>query len=153
MSNWSTAIGWSFCFLSFILFLSVYTLISRLKKIDRISRSQDEQGSFNRKICALLATLTMFSSTYMLRFAWDQIVKPDSGEFVAILEGIVVALICDFTPIMILLVFHYRNFTKTTEAPQKIAQHVQRNSQASSKATDVIMSLTLLDSESSDTYA
>ena len=112
LSNWANVIGWCFFSLSFFLFLSVYFLIRRLrKKRDQISTSQNDEESFNREIRALIAILIIFSSTYMLRGAHDQMVIVDAGEFVATLEGLVIILICDFAPLMVLLVFHFKNFT------------------------------------------
>ena len=65
----------------------------------------------------MLAILIIFSSTYLLRGVWDLFEVPDGSTFKGILEGLSIGLLCDFAPIMLLLVFHFKNFSKNTEVP------------------------------------
>ena len=75
-----------------------------------------DRGQFKREIRALLAILIIFSSTYLLRGIWDLKVDIDSGAFDMMIESFSIWLLCDFVPVMFLLVFHYKNFHKKVVA-------------------------------------
>ena len=104
--------AYSFFALSFVLFLCVYFLVSKLmKKRDQVTRnSQVNEDLFNQEIRALLATLILFSSTYILRGTWLLSAKPDSDTCVVIMIGLLVGIVCDFAPVIILQAYHYKNF-------------------------------------------
>ena len=83
-----------------------------------MSTTLASNGVFNREICALLATLVIFSLTYMMRGVWNLKHEPNTSEFVGILEGISIGLLCDFAPLMFLLIFHFKNFSTKNESQQ-----------------------------------
>ena len=113
LSTWPTAVGWCFFSLSFLLFLSVYFLINRLnKKRDQVASTQADKDFFNRKIRTLIAILVMFSSTYLMRGVWDLISNPASSVFVQDIVTFAIFILCDFVPVMFMLVFHFKNFYK-----------------------------------------
>ena len=83
------AYGWCFFSLSFALFLAVYYLISRLQKMrDMIlARSPNmDNRVFNEEICALLAILLVFSSTYIMRGLFDINVDMKLLKFISMLS-------------------------------------------------------------------
>lgn len=111
IARWLPWFGWCFFSLSFALFLSVYFLIDRLcRKRDQVTNNEADRDFFNGKIRTLLAILIIFSSTYMLRGVWDLKEHPNSGTFVKIIEMLSIGILCDFVPIMFIMVFHYKNF-------------------------------------------
>ena len=65
---------------------------------------------FDREICVLLAILTIFSSTYILRGVFELEVNTNLNSFRGMIYSLLVGLICDFTPLMLLMTFHYKNF-------------------------------------------
>ena len=69
-----------------------------------------DRGEFKREIRALLAILIIFCSTYLLRGIWDLKTNPASEAFTMMMESFSIAILCDFIPVMFLLVFHYKNF-------------------------------------------
>ena len=65
---------------------------------------------FDREIWVLLAILVIFSSTYILRGVFELEVHTNLSSFRGMIYSLLVGLICDFTPLMLLLTFHYKNF-------------------------------------------
>ena len=119
--HWLPALGWCFFSLSFVLFLSVYFLINRLcKKRDQVATTQADKDFFNGKVRTLLAILVMFSSTYLMRGTWDIISDTKSGSFVNYVVTITIFILCDFVPIIFMLVFHFRNFHNKSA---KVTEH------------------------------
>ena len=119
---WVKSVAVDFFFLSFVLFLCVYYLISKLlKKRDQVTgSSQVDKDIFNHEIHALLGTLILFSSTYILRGVWLLKSKPNTREPLEILIGLLVGIVCDFVPVTILLAFHFKNFnSKQTDATEQ----------------------------------
>ena len=105
--------GYSFFLLSIILFLCVFFLLNRLcEKRRQVNCTQADKEVFNREIRALVTILIIFSSTYMLRSFWDFFSSTTPSPFVGTLVGFGVGLICDFAPIMFIMVFHFKNFKK-----------------------------------------
>ena len=67
---------------------------------------------FKKEICALIVTLVIFSLTYMLRGIYNLEAKENSSEFKGIMVGLTIWVLCDFVPVMFLLIFHFKNFSK-----------------------------------------
>ena len=120
LGKWSIPQGWCFFSLSFVLLLCVYFLISRMKKKrDQITSSQTDQEIYNKEIHTLMAILCIFSSTYMARGSWALFSAYfNKSKFVQTLIPLFIGLICDFAPVMVLLVFHFKNFGKKIEVPE-----------------------------------
>ena len=74
-----------------------------------------DKDVFKREIRALIATLVLFSLTYTLRGIWDLNHRQDPGTFKHIIMALTIAFVCDFVPVMFLLIFHFRNFNKKEE--------------------------------------
>ena len=67
---------------------------------------------FKREICALIVTLVIFSLTYMLRGLYNLKAYKSQFAFEGIMVGLAIWLLCDFVPVMFLLIFHFKNFSK-----------------------------------------
>ena len=116
IDRWLNPFGFCFFILSFVLFLSVYFLLNRLRnKKKQAASSQADREFFNREMCELLAVLIIFSSTYILRGSWDIKMTSNLTEFWGMIESLSIGIICDFAPVMLLLVFHFKNFYKKNE--------------------------------------
>ena len=57
-----------------------------------------------------MAILIIFSSTYILRGVFELEVKTSLRKFNGMIYSLLIGLICDFTPLMLLMTFHYKNF-------------------------------------------
>ena len=76
---------------------------------------------FNREIYSLWCILTIFTITYVVRGVWDYMVDPSFPNFRETCEELWLGLFCDFLPIMLLLIFHMRNFR---EKKSTAAMHI-----------------------------
>ena len=75
-----------------------------------MAHTETDKAVFDREIRTLLAILVIFSSTYMLRGIWDLMLKVNFAHFGGMLGQLLVGLGCDFAPVFLLMVFHYKNF-------------------------------------------
>ena len=99
--------------LSILLFVCVFNLVSLLKKKrNQVNWQSAERAYFNREICMLWIILSVFSATYMIRGVWDYMAHPGSETFGHLLWTILDGVVYDFIPVMLILYFHYRNFSK-----------------------------------------
>ena len=57
-----------------------------------------------------MAILIIFSSTYILRGFFELLTITSLTSFKGMIYSLLVGLICDFTPLMLLMTFHYKNF-------------------------------------------
>ena len=57
-----------------------------------------------------MVILVIFSSTYMLRGIWDLMLTVNFAHFSGMLGQLLVGLICDFAPVVLLMLWHYKNF-------------------------------------------
>ena len=73
---------------------------------------------FKREICALIITLVIFSLTYMLRGIYNLKAYKSLVAFQGIMVGLAIWILCDFVPVMFLLVFHFKNFNKGEEVTE-----------------------------------
>ena len=64
---------------------------------------------FNREIRTLWVILTIFTIAYAIR-GLNDLTNGSDGKFIGIIDDLIVGIVCDFIPIMLLLVFHFRNF-------------------------------------------
>ena len=103
--------GWVFGGMFILLFVCVLWLISRLrKKRDMILRGTLEQNFYNTEIFTLWVILGVFSITYLLRALWDILTDPKHASFETMLIDMNIGIVCDFFPVMLLMIYHYRNF-------------------------------------------
>ena len=99
--------------LSTLLFICVFNLVSLLKKKrNQVNWQSAERAYFNKEICMLWITLSVFSATYMIRGLWDYISHPSHENFGLLLWSILNGVLYDFIPVMLIMYFHYRNFSK-----------------------------------------
>ena len=75
-----------------------------------------ERAYFDREICMLWIILSVFSGTYMIRGVWDYIAHPGRENFGLLLWTILDGVLYDFVPVMLIMYFHYRNFSKERPA-------------------------------------
>ena len=71
----------------------------------------------------LVAILFIYSSTYMFRGLFDLKADPNLSNFKELLIAILIGTFCDFVPIMLLLIFHFRNFRDRKPQQAKDSQH------------------------------
>ena len=108
-----------FC-LSTILFICVLYLVSLLKKKrNQISWQSNERAYFNKEICKLWIILSVFSATYMIRGIWDTLSLRKNDSFGLLVWSVLNGLLYDFIPVMLIMYFHYRNFSKENNAKSK----------------------------------
>ena len=115
LNRWVNWCAWCFFSLSLFLIGSVAFLIYSLyKKRDQVlaHSSNVSKDVFNKEIRALLAILVIFSSTYIVRGVWDLNWSADLTTYTLMISSLFIGLICDFGPITLLMVFHYKNFNQ-----------------------------------------
>ena len=61
----------------------------------------------------------------MLRGIYNLKHRPNSGAFLGIMEGHAIGILCDFVPVMFLLIFNFKNFNKREEEEGVAEQEVQ----------------------------
>ena len=93
-----------------LLLLSVFWLVSRIKKKIALVSTKIEKANFSQEICTLWTILFTFSITYILRGFYDQIDGLQNTNYIFQIIAITIFLLFDFVPIMLMLVFHYKNF-------------------------------------------
>ena len=76
--------------------------------------------------------LSVFSATYMIRGIWDSITHTSNANFGLLMWSVLNGVLYDFIPIMLIMYFHYRNFskekvTKTKEAAKNKAKNTKSN--------------------------
>ena len=71
-----------------------------------------DQNIFNKEIRTLLAILVIFSSTYMARGFWDILASEEFDESSGMRGQLLIGICCDFAPVVLLMLFHYKNFRK-----------------------------------------
>ncbi len=97
--------------LFFLLGISVLWLISRLKKKrDQAQGESDKQRMFDKEIKLLWVILGVFNITYLIRAVWDSVTNEFYVDYGTMVGVMMLAILWDFVPVMILLVFHYRNY-------------------------------------------
>ena len=71
-----------------------------------------DKSVFDHEINALLTILVIFSSTYILRGVFDVWFNKfvNVHTFKGLLFAFLVAIICDFIPLAMFMIFHYKNF-------------------------------------------
>lgn len=107
----SDVIGFLFGAVAVLLFTSVMWLISRLKKKrDIVARGKDEESTISKEICKLWIILSVFSVTYLMRSMWDIFANPEFASFKGMLVDLIIGILCDCIPVMILMIYHHRNF-------------------------------------------
>ena len=62
-----------------------------------------------------MTILVLFSSTYLARGIWDLEVNLEFSELKGIVSYLMTGIICDFIPVIILIIFHYKNFRVKNE--------------------------------------
>ena len=107
MKAWPYAIGWVFLAAFTLLLTAILRLVCQLKRKSMASR---QSNLFKKEICKLYSILTMFSAAYLFRAYFDITIEKRvfNVKFLALYA--VYNLIWDFAPVMMLLVFHARNF-------------------------------------------
>ena len=67
----------------------------------------------NREICKLYVVLTVFNITYLLRGFYDlNSGRKDIPTLKVVIISLSYGLLWDFFPVMMLMIYHYRNFKK-----------------------------------------
>ena len=66
----------------------------------------------NKEICKLYAVLVLFNITYLIRGTYDFIAKGDLPDLTLryLFFSMTLGLLWDFAPVMLLMIYHYRNF-------------------------------------------
>ena len=102
------------------------------RKRDQVAHTETDKCVFDKEIRTLLAILVIFSSTYMLRGIWDLMLEVNFSHFNGMLSQLLVGLGCDFAPVFLLMVFHYKNFRikKDKDWTNKLYQETQENAQS-----------------------
>ena len=77
----------------------------------------EQKKIFNSEINTLVMILIIFSSSYLLRGFWNEILSESSRAFAKLTTQVVAGLIFDCVPIMFLLIYHLRNFHNESELP------------------------------------
>ena len=85
-----------------------------------MAKTDKDKALFNKEICAVVAILLIFTGSYIVTAICSltdiDITDLDDGfVFAGMLEYLLVKQLCDFITIMLLLVFHYRNFRERKE--------------------------------------
>lgn len=98
-------------FLFVLLVISVVWLISRLKKkSNQVYKSDVNKSLFDKEIKILWVILSVFSFTYLIRAVWDTMTSELYKSYALMVSAMSLTLLWDFAPVMLLLIFHYRNY-------------------------------------------
>jgi hypothetical protein len=65
---------------------------------------------FDKEIKILWVILGVFNITYLMRAVWDMMTDEFYISYTIMVSVMLLAIVWDFVPVMILLVFHYRNY-------------------------------------------
>ena len=96
-----------------LLLFSVFLLVSRLKKKAQLVSTKIVKENFSKEICTLWTILFTFSITYLIRGLFNQIFEwRQSLDFNFVLYDITINILFDFAPIMLMLMFHFKNFSE-----------------------------------------
>ena len=110
--KWGAGLMWAYFSLSLLLFICVFWLVSLLKrKREQVDWQRAEKSHFNKEICKLWIILSVFSSVYLVRGCYDAKFKPGFDSFGQLLWDILQGILYDFIPVMLIMYFHYRNFS------------------------------------------
>ena len=110
--KWGAGLMWAYFSLSLLLFICVFWLVSLLKrKREQVDWQRAEKSHFNKEICKLWIILSVFSSVYLVRGCYDAKFKPGFDSFAQLLWDILQGILYDFIPVMLIMYFHYRNFS------------------------------------------
>ena len=71
-----------------------------------------ERAVFTREIRTLLIILVIYCLGYLFRFAFD-ISFSNFDKYETNIMYLIVSIFCDFIPVAILIIFHYRNFRES----------------------------------------
>ena len=113
ITKWGYGLMYAYFSLSILLFICVFWLVSLLKrKREQVDWQRAEKAHFNREICKLWIILSVFSSVYLIRGCWDAKFIPGFDSFGQLLWDILQGILYDFIPVMLIMYFHYRNFSK-----------------------------------------
>ena len=93
-----------------LLLFSVFLLVFILKKKIALVSTRIEKANFNKEICTLWTILFTFSITYIIRAFYNQINGFQFENFIYQIIDIAAGIFFDCVPIMIMLMFHYKNF-------------------------------------------
>ena len=75
-----------------------------------MANTETDRAFFNREIRILLVILIIFSSSYMARGIWDMITKVEWKYFDGIVTQLLIDISSDFAPVVLIMLFHYKNF-------------------------------------------
>ena len=110
MDQWAAAIGYTCYLMGALLLSSVFFLVSRLKKKASVVSTKIVKENFSKEICTLWTILFTFSITYLIRGLFDQIFIWRVFSFKFIIYDIPINILFDCIPIMLMLMFHFKNF-------------------------------------------
>lgn len=109
------SIGMAYCFgvMSILLFINVVWLNSRLRKqrdLQAQDRYRQDDTFYKKEICSLWLILGVFNVTYLLRALWDIFADSKFETFRGMIIDLNVGILCDFVPVTLLMIYHYKNF-------------------------------------------
>ncbi len=87
---------------------------------------------FDKEIKLLWLILGVFNITYLVRAVWDSTTNEfyvNYGEMVSVM---LLAILWDFVPVMILLVFHYHNYKAQASSIETVNQEEDTTTQRTS---------------------
>ena len=109
--QWVIVQGYLFYLMGALLLSCVFLLVSRMKKKASLVSTKIVKENFSKEICTLWTILFTFSITYIIRAVWDQIsVRQHRQDFRYTLCDITLHILYDWIPIMLMLMFHFKNF-------------------------------------------
>ena len=110
--KWGAGLMWAYFSLSILLFICVFWLVSLLRrKREQVDWQRAEKAHFNKEICKLWIILSVFSSVYLVRGCGDAKFIPGFESFTQLIWDILQGILYDFIPVMLIMYFHYRNFS------------------------------------------
>ena len=96
-----------------LLLFSVFLLVSRLKKKASLVSTKIVKENFSKEICTLWTILFTFSITYLIRGFFNQIFEwRHTMDLRFSIYDITINILFDFIPIMLMLMFHFKNFSE-----------------------------------------
>ena len=91
----------------------VFYLLIIMRKGQRLmtySLEQDGKKMLNKAQCKLYIILLVFNSTFATRAYYDFKASADTFDLKTLLLELGLSVCWDFIPVMMMLIFHYRNF-------------------------------------------
>ena len=104
--------GPSFYFMGALLLFCVFWLVSRLKKKIALVSTEVEKANFSQEMCTLWTILFTFSITYIIRGFYDQMNEFQNPDYFYQIIDIALYVLFDYVPIMLILMFHFKNFSE-----------------------------------------